>query len=65
MNERKVDVTDRAGKVLHTYPITLPASAATPKDSEYETAALAQAKTAKLVPESDIQHLRAKIHAQH
>jgi hypothetical protein len=63
MTERKVDVMDKAGKVLHTYPITLPAGAASHTDSDYEKAGLHAAKTAKLVPEIDFGHLKARIHA--
>ena len=53
MTERKVDVMDKSGRVLHTYPITLSASSPWPRDADYEKAALSAAKTAKLVPESD------------
>jgi hypothetical protein len=42
---------DKAGKVLHTYPITLGASNTSPKDADYEKEALSAARTAKLVPE--------------
>jgi hypothetical protein len=44
---------DKAGKVLHTYPITLGVSNPSPKDSDYERAAINAARTAKLVPEPD------------
>jgi hypothetical protein len=40
MTERKVDVMDRAGKVLHTYPITLTVTNPMPRDADYEKAAL-------------------------
>lgn len=63
MTERKVDVMDKAGKVLHTYPITLDASNKAPVDADYEKAALHQAKTAKLVPDADFGHLKARMHA--
>jgi hypothetical protein len=63
MSERKVDVLDKAGKVLHTYPITLDASNTHPKDADYEKAALAAARTAKLVPDADFGHLKAHLHA--
>jgi hypothetical protein len=62
MTERKVDVMDRTGKVLHTYPITLGASTASPNDADYEKAALGAAKTAKLVPESDFASLKTRMH---
>jgi hypothetical protein len=63
MTERKVDVIDKAGKVLHTYPITLGVSNASPKDADYEKAALSEARTAKLVPEPDFAGLRTRMHA--
>jgi hypothetical protein len=40
MTERKVDVMDRAGKVLHTYPITLTVTNPMPRDADYEKAHL-------------------------
>ena len=36
MTERKVDVMDKTGKVLHTYPITLGATTPSPRDADYE-----------------------------
>ena len=62
MIERQVDVKNMAGKVLHTYPITLPADNTSPKDADYETAALQAAKTAKLVSEADFGKLTAHMH---
>jgi hypothetical protein len=62
MAERKVDVMDNAGKVLHTYPITLGASNTSPKDADYEKEALSAARTAKLVPEADFAHLKTRMH---
>jgi hypothetical protein len=62
MTERKVDVMDRAGKVLHTYPITLGAAAPAPRDADYEKAALNAAKTAKLVPDADFASLKTRMH---
>ena len=63
MTERKVDVMDKAGKVLHTYPITLGVSNASPKDADYERAARSAARTAKLVPEPDFAGLKTRMHA--
>ena len=40
MTERKVDVMDKTGKVLHTYPITIGTSNPSPKDVDFEKAAL-------------------------
>ena len=69
MTERKVDVMDKTGKVLHTYPISLSASSpptgATmpwPRDADYEKAALSAAQTAKLVPEADFGNLKTRVH---
>ncbi len=62
MTERKVDVMDKTGKVLHTYPITLGATTPSPRDADYEKAALSAAKVAKLVPESDFASLKTRMH---
>ena len=51
MTECNVDVMDKTGKVLHTYPITLGATMTpSPRDADYEKAALGAARVAKLVP---------------
>ena len=63
MTERKVDVMDRTGKVLHTYPITIGTSNPSPKDADYEKAALSAARAAKLVPEADFSALKTRMHA--
>jgi hypothetical protein len=69
MTERMVDVMDKTGTVLHTYPISLSASnpaleASSPaaQDSHYEKAALRAAMTAKLVPEADFASLQTRMH---
>ena len=62
MTERKVDVMDKTGKVLHTYPITIGTMSPAPKDADYEKAALSAAKAAKLVPESDFASLKTRMH---
>jgi hypothetical protein len=69
MTERMVDVMDKTGKVLHTYPISLSVSSppvgATmpwPRDTDYEKAAFSAARTAKLVPESDFASLKTRVH---
>jgi hypothetical protein len=64
MTERMVDVMDRAGKVLHTYPITIGALNPSPKDAEYQSAALSAARAAKLVSEPDFASLTARVHTQ-
>ena len=61
MTERRVDVMDKAGKVLHTYPITLGASNTSPRDADYEKEALSAARTAKLVPEADFANLTTRM----
>ena len=63
MTERKVDVMDKTGKVLHTYPITIDPPNTSPKDADYEKAALSAARTAKLVPEPDFASLKTRMHA--
>jgi hypothetical protein len=60
MSERNVDVMDKSGKVLHTFSISLGASMISPGDADYAAAALAAAKTAKLVPESDLASLTTR-----
>jgi hypothetical protein len=69
MIERMVDVMDKTGKVLHTYPIALTAhlnpsvGASSPVlDTDYEKAALSAARTANLVPEADFANLKARAH---
>ena len=62
MTERKVDVMDKTGKVLHTYPITIGALNPSAKDADYEKAALSAARTAKLVPEVDFASLKTRMH---
>jgi hypothetical protein len=61
VTKRKIDVMDKDGKVLHTYPITIAVSDPWPKDAEYEKAALSAAKVAKLVPESEFASLKTRL----
>jgi hypothetical protein len=61
VTERKVDVMDESGKVLHTYRITIAVSDPWPKDADYEKAALSAAKVAKLVPESVFVSLKTRL----
>lgn len=63
MTARNVDVMDNAGKILHTYPITLSGPNKTPRDSDYASAALTAARTAKLVPETQFSSLTTRVHA--
>ena len=62
MTERMVDVMDKTGKVLHTYPITIGALNPSPKDADFEKAALSAARAAKLVPEADFTSLKTRMH---
>ena len=61
MIQRKVDVMDETGKILHTYPITLGASNTSMKDADYEQAALSAARVAGLVPESEFAGLKTRL----
>jgi hypothetical protein len=61
VTKRKVDVMDKDGKVLHTYPVTIGVSDPWPKDADYEKAALSAAKVAKLVPESEFASLKTRL----
>jgi hypothetical protein len=60
MTQRQVDVMNKAGEVLYTYPITL-GSDTSPKASDFEKAALSEATRAQLVPEGDIGHMTARM----
>ncbi|CAN7492072.1 DUF2934 domain-containing protein [Caballeronia sp. LjRoot34] len=57
-----VDVLDRSGVVLHTYPITLGEFGDTADDAAYEAKALEAAAHGRLVPNNELQSLTAKIH---
>jgi len=57
---RQVDVMNKAGAIVHTYPITLGPDTL-PKASDFERAALREAGKANLVPESDVAHLTARM----
>jgi hypothetical protein len=61
VTKRKVDVMDKDGKVLHTYPITIAVSDPWPKDADYGRAALSAAKVAKLVPEAEFASLKTRL----
>ncbi len=57
---RQVDVMDKAGAILHTYPITL-GPETLPRASDFERAALKQAGVAMLVSEGEFIHLTARM----
>jgi hypothetical protein len=54
MTQRLVDVLDRSGKVLHTYPITLGEPADGANDAAYEAKALEAAAHSHLVPDAEL-----------
>jgi len=60
MAERLVDVLNRGGNVLHTYPITLGEEA---NDADYAAKALAAAANGRLVPDDELGDLTARIHS--
>lgn len=62
MAERLVDVLNHAGKVLHTYPVTLATVGEPEDDAAYEAKALQAAANGQLVPDSELGSLTAKIH---
>ena len=62
MAERLVDVLDRSGVVLHTYPITLGELGDAVDDGAYEEKALEAAAHGRLVPDNELRSLTARIH---
>jgi hypothetical protein len=62
MPKRLVDVVDSSGAVIHTYPITLGDLGDDPNDAEYKAKALEAAAHGRLVPDSELGGLTAKIH---
>lgn len=62
MTERLVDVMDRNGSVLHTYPITLEDSSQAGDDSAYIAKALEAAGYGGLVSNSELGGLSGRIH---
>ncbi len=59
-DERLVDVMDRNGSVLHTYPVTLEAGSHDERD--YEAKALEAARHGQLVPDDELCLLTARMH---
>jgi hypothetical protein len=57
---RLVNVLDRQGSTIHTYPITLENPAAT--DAEFKAKALEAAAHGQLVPDEDLDALTAEMH---
>jgi Protein of unknown function (DUF2934) len=60
--QRLVDVLNGRGAVLHTYPITLGEMGDATDDSLYEAKALEAAANGRLVPDSEIERLTARLH---
>ena len=60
MPERLIDVMDRHGRVLHTFPVTLGEEAADAAD--FEAKALAAAAHLQLVPDAELGTLTASTH---
>ncbi len=60
MTERLVDVLNRHGNTVHTYPITLDDPNA--GDLDYERKALEAAAHGQLVPDDDLGQLTARMH---
>jgi hypothetical protein len=61
MTERLVDVIDKNGNVIHTYPITLP-DADDIDDANHKAKALEAAAHGRLVPNVDLESLTAAMH---
>ena len=62
MVERLVDVLDRNGAVIHTYPITLADSDNDADDTKYIAKALEAASHGQLVADDDLGSLTARMH---
>jgi hypothetical protein len=60
MPERLVDVDRQGAEVLHTFPVSISASAV--EEEAYKQKALEAAANAKLVPNEELEKLNAKIH---
>ena len=61
MNTRLVDVKNRNGNVIHTYPITLESNSQ-PNDAVYKVKALEAAASGQLVPDNELASLSAEMH---
>jgi len=61
VNERHVDVMDRTGKVLKTFPIRVGSPSAEPIAADYEKAALIAAKNSGLVTAAELPFLKARM----
>jgi hypothetical protein len=59
MPERLVDVENAGAKILHTFPVTISATA---EEKAFKQKALEAAGNAKLVPSEELESLNAKMH---
>jgi hypothetical protein len=62
MTERLVDVLNEKENVLQVFVTSVEDPAVSPKNAEYEQEALKAAADAKLVPEPELDGLRARMH---
>lgn len=62
MAERLVDVIDRNGQVIHTYPVTLGESGEAATDAEFQAKALEAAAHGRLVPDAELSSLKTRMH---
>lgn len=62
MEERLVDIVDRNGQCLHTYPVTLSGETGSRGDDEFLAKALEAAAHGQLVPDPDLAGLSARMH---
>src|SRR3954449_4411966 len=62
MTERLVDVLNRGGNVLHTFPVTLADVGGTANDADFQAKGLAAAAHEHLAPDADLQTLSARMH---
>lgn len=62
MAERLVDVLDRNGLVIHTYPITLPEPDGQATDAQFIGKALEAAAHGRLVADAELGSLTAQMH---
>ena len=62
MEKRLVDVLDRNGSVIHTYPITLDESGGAATEDQFKAKALEAAAHGQLVPDAELGRLTARMH---
>src|SRR3954452_12427532 len=62
MEMRLVDVLDRNGSVIHTYPITLDESGGAATEAQFKARALEAAAHGQLVPDAELGSLTSRMH---